>query len=162
MLPSRPESFWQLQPHPKNLVNQCCYFSSTTRAFIFFRRKTQSENDFKKMQSSFQIWGYVRHFFLRVTRALGTFCGSRTSSISNPPSSECGGIPSSPYIGVRACVCARSCAYLCAGKRKKNGVDADSAGREVLHEHAVVVAMLIIFTESLFLFIYYCLPFLYL
>lgn len=114
------------------------------------------------MQSSFQIWGYVRHFFLRATRALGTFCGSRTSSISNPPSSECGGIPSSPYIGVRACVCARSCAYLCAGKRKKNGVDADSAGREVLHEHAVVVAMLIIFTESLFLFIYYCLPFLYL
>lgn len=71
------------------------------------------------MRSSFKIWGYVRHFFLRVTRALGTFCGSRTSSISNPPSSECGGIPSSPYIGVRACVCARSCAYLCAGKKEK-------------------------------------------
>lgn len=84
-----------------------------------FEEKHIEENDFKKMQSSFQIWGYVRHFFLRVTRALGTFCGSRTSSISNPPSSECGGIPSSPYIGVRACVCARSCAYLCAGKRKK-------------------------------------------
>lgn len=77
-------------------------------------------------------------------------------------------IPTSPKNGGTAfpsllvCVRVRSCAYLCAGKRKKNGVDADSAGREVLHEHAVVVAMLIIFTESLFLFIYYCLPFFYL
>lgn len=55
------------------------------------------------------------------------------------------------FVRVRVHICVLE-------KRKKNGVDADSAGREVLHEHAVVVAMLIIFTESLFLFIYYCLP----
>lgn len=93
--------------------------------------------------------------FLRVTRALGTFCGSRTSSISNPLFLRMWWHPIFPvYWCACVCLCAFVCAYLCAGKqKKKNGVDADSAGREVLHEHAVVVAMLIIFTEF-FVFVY--------
>lgn len=50
------------------------------------------------------------------------------------------------FVRVRVCI------FVC-WKKEKNGVDADSAGREVLHEHAVVVAMLIIFTEF-FVFVY--------
>lgn len=53
-------------------------------------------------------------------------------------------------------VCARSCAYLCAGKRR-NMLDDEAipSGRSVfLYEHAVVVAMLIIFFKSLFFLIF--------
>lgn len=53
---------------------------------------------------------------------------------------------------MRVFVRVRVCIFVC-WKKEKNGVDADSAGREVLHEHAVVVAMLIIFTEF-FVFVY--------
>lgn len=56
-------------------------------------------------------------------------------------------------VCVRVFVRVRVCIFVCWKKEKNNGVDADSAGREVLHEHAVVVAMLIIFTEF-FVFVY--------
>lgn len=93
-------------------------------------------------------------FLAYYARALGTFCGSRTSSISNPPLFRMWWHPVFPvYWCACVCLCAFVCIFVCWKKEKNNGVDADSAGREVLHEHAVVVAMLIIFTEF-FVFVY--------
>uniref|UniRef100_A0A8D8FLT3 (northern house mosquito) hypothetical protein n=1 Tax=Culex pipiens TaxID=7175 RepID=A0A8D8FLT3_CULPI len=53
----------------KNLVNQCCYLSPTTRAFIFFRRKTHRELLRKKCKAAFNFEVMCGTFF-SVLRAL--------------------------------------------------------------------------------------------
>lgn len=120
MLPSRSGKFWQLQPHPKKLVNQCCYLSPTTRAFIFFRRKTQRKW-FKKMRSSFRIWGYVRHFFACLCARFRHFLRFPDVIYLQPTLFlRMWWHPIFPvYWCACVCLCAFVCAYLCAGKRKK-------------------------------------------
>lgn len=57
--------------------------------------------------------------FLRVTRALGTFCGSRTASISNPPPSPNVVASHLPRILVCVRVFVRVRVHICVLEKEK-------------------------------------------
>lgn len=103
----------------KNLVNQCCYISPTTRAFIFYRKKHR-ENDLKKCEAAFKFEVMCDTFFcvLRALQALSAVPGRHLSPTL--PLLRMWWHPIFPvYWCACVCLCAFVCAYLCAGKRKK-------------------------------------------
>lgn len=122
VLPLLTDCFDSSQKTPQECaVIQCCYHSPDNQNFIFYRSTTHSlveivwlENHivgaeaFEVMARDFCTWSTC------LVRALGTF--RRFPDTSRHSRKWWHGLP--PYF-LLVCVRVRSCAYLCAGKRKK-------------------------------------------
>lgn len=132
--PRQPE-FYLLQKHSHSQVE-----------IVWLENHIVGAEAFEVMARDFCTWSTC------LVRALGTF--RRFPDTSRRPRTKkkwWHGLP--PYF-LLVCVRVRSCAYLCAGKRKKTW-RRRIPPKKFKSEHAVVVAMLIFYFLNFF-FIYHC------
>lgn len=154
MLPVLTDCFDSSQKTPqKCAVIQCCYHSLDNKSFIFYRN-THSQVEISWLESHSWRWTFevmARDFCTWSTclvRALGTF--RRFPDTSRHPRKKMVAQTSPLSLGV--CTCAFVCIFVCwkIGKwRRRN------PPKKFKSEHAVVVAMLIIYFLNFF-FIYHC------
>lgn len=105
---------------PKKLVNQCCYLPPTTRAFIFFRRKTPEKIIKKKCEAAFEFEVMCGTFFACLCARFRHFLRFPDVIYLQPSLLRMWWHPIFPvYWCACVCLCAFVCAQLCAGKRKK-------------------------------------------